>query len=597
MKLPDCSSLDEPLALLTAEEKRELMLKMAQGGDVLRDWVREKARTDPKWENLLERFRDDVQDEVRQYRRKVEESLEDDEEKIKERRREREAEVRERIEQAQARLAETRSKRADVLDEALSEADLARKAKQADEPDSAWQRFVAWLLDLWLRFKRWWYGLFGEDTTRTVMLAGPGGAGVELDIGFALAQSPEFRQEIKERLRDQPIRDRMRQLRDRLLGRRDYEEIVRDLVSDEVEQVKDEKEEQIEAQEEQVEEQVDDLEDEAEAVEQQADEALAEIERRRREAEEEIRRRVEEEPIEQLAGEVRSELARTGLVDEEGPTRRLLDRLGALLFEAEVRGLKGRVPTALSRPQGAETALEKHPMVTLAERSRVDYVESTVNAHIRHPTNPHLTEQDLIVYRNTEEPRAHVVLICDTSASMEEHGRMEAAKRATLALHGAVQDHSRDHVVDVVLMGTEVRRAGLQEVWNADPAGFTNTGGAITLARKLLLNDPADVHMVFLVTDGLPEAIMEGGEAVAAHPGEAQAYAIKQAERLHKQVTDLEFTCVLLEPDDELFVESANDLADELSGHVVATDPDDLAGHLLVEFGSGIAEKGEPRVV
>lgn len=593
--LPDCEALQDPMEVLTGAERRELLRRMARGGiDAVEDWVRERAQEDPRWRGLLESARERLQEEIDQAREELRREHSTREERLQEEYSQRERELVQRREALQDRLAEVREERGTVVDEALEVSRLGQLATgDEDEEVGLWTRFVTWLRRIVLRTLAFFKGLWSDREGAEVHVTAPGTqAEATVDVREALTSNPAFAREARRRLKQDPLRERVKRLRDRLLGRRDYDEFVAELVEEDVTEARDEVLEEVQEQEQEVESVVEEVERERATVEREREQKLREMERRRREAEEELARRAEEEPVEHLAGEVKHDLEKVGLLDEGEPTLRMLNTLADVLFETEVEGLEGTTPAPLSRPQGAEADIQKHPLTTLEERSRLSLVDSVVNAKTRHPNVDRITDQDLIVHRNTEPSRAHVVLITDTSASMEENDRIGAAKRATLALHGAVNHHGPQHTTNVVLMDTEVRVAGLGEVWEATPRAFTNTEGALKLARRLLLSDPADVHMVVLVTDGLPEAIMDGGEGVATHPGEARAHAVEAAKELAK-IDDLHFTTLLLEPEDEEFVEAAEEVSDVLDGEVIKTDPADLAGDLVMEFSKGVEEGPE----
>lgn len=159
---------------------------------------------------------------------------------------------------------------------------------------------------------------------------------------------------------------------------------------------------------------------------------------------------------------------------------------------------------------------------------------------------------------------------------------MEAAKRATLALHHAVKAKNPRNRVDLLLMDTSLAKATLREVWEAQPRGFTNTGAALRLARGLC--ERRGRTLVYLVTDGLPEAYTKEGQDVAGHPKKAMAYAKEQARLLRRERGLAGFVMLLLEPKDELYVKAAEELAREAGGRVVPVDPGKLAATLLRSF-------------
>lgn len=160
---------------------------------------------------------------------------------------------------------------------------------------------------------------------------------------------------------------------------------------------------------------------------------------------------------------------------------------------------------------------------------------------------------------------------------------MEAAKRAALALHHAVRAQNPRNKVDVLLMDTSVERATLRQVWETAPRGFTNTGAALRIARGVAERRGGRT-LVYLITDGLPEAYTKEGEDVAGHPQKAMAFAKEQARLLRRERGLAGFVMLLLEPKDKMYVKAAEELAKEAGGRVVPVDPQELARTLLRQF-------------
>lgn len=160
---------------------------------------------------------------------------------------------------------------------------------------------------------------------------------------------------------------------------------------------------------------------------------------------------------------------------------------------------------------------------------------------------------------------------------------MEAAKRAALALHHAVRARNPRNRVEVLLMDTSLEKATLRQVWDATPRGFTNTGAALRLARGIAERRGGRT-LVYLITDGLPEAYTKGGEDVAGHPEKAMAYAKEQARLMRRERGVAGFVMLLLEPEDEMYVKAAEALAREAGGRVVPVAPKELASTLLKEL-------------
>jgi Mg-chelatase subunit ChlD len=395
---------------------------------------------------------------------------------------------------------------------------------------------------------------------------------------------PTFRAAVRRRMRAAPPAERMRRAWERLLGREDYESLARKAMA------------AMEA------ERADTVRGERSRAEDAMRRDLAEIVERERaagadldasssalEAEREAEaRRIEEAlrdlPEREAKGAIVDEMQAAGLLRTSGgvllPTLQFMDRFAALVYQEESLGSGGA--GAEGEYAEGEGHYRREPLRSAIEVSRMDVLATMLRARSRHPKVRRLLDDDVVVHREERAGILQVVLILDRSGSMEERGRMEAAKRATLALHHAVKRADPRNRVDVLLMDTSVRKATLREAWDTEPTGFTNHGAAFRLARALCERDGRT--LVYVITDGLPEAYTKEGHDVAGHPDKAMAYARQEARLLARERGLEGFVMLLLEPKDERYVKAAEALAAEAHGRVVAVDPAQLARALLKSF-------------
>ena len=64
---------------------------------------------------------------------------------------------------------------------------------------------------------------------------------------------------------------------------------------------------------------------------------------------------------------------------------------------------------------------------------------------------------------------------------------------------------------DIIAVSTRPRVVTLREVMSMEPRGFTNIQESIALARSLFDTSRSERHLLFLITDGLPEAATADG--------------------------------------------------------------------------------------
>ncbi len=468
------------------------------------------------------------------------------------------AEVRAQIEALEARLRQTRA--FDGL--GLPSADLWPAVERAllipdaswnrpASPPGLWQRFLAWLRRLWARLRRGAPERTAAPTGRRLPIATLGG-GRQIGasaLGEALAQiGPAQRDELRERVEGEVERER------RELHR--------------------EAEEKRKA---------------AEAQRRQLEAERAEAERRAAgEVDRSVRRAESERTI--------HELKERGLVAERGGelavTYGLIERLARLLLEEESRQLPGGLRLA---PGGAGSTgiYEKGRLRQSAEVAHLDVAGSLLAARMN--GQRHIDESTSLVYREITSETVHVVLAFDKSGSMAEDGKLEAAKKALLALYVAIRKRYPDATIDVLAFDNEVRIFDLVELWETRPGSFTNTAEALRTIHGLLAASRARRREVYLLTDGLPESYTDrAGQVHSGRLDEAMAQALARAREL-ATVTPLKFALLLFRSDHPEYEAAARQIARTVGGEMLVTDPQSLGVELLVRWAGGTETVREPR--
>jgi Mg-chelatase subunit ChlD len=337
-------------------------------------------------------------------------------------------------------------------------------------------------------------------------------------------------------------------------------------------------------------------------------ERLAEEKRKAAEAQ---RRRLEEERAEaerrgqaEVDRSVRAaesertvrELKERGLVTERGGdlavTYGLIERFARLLLEEESRQIPGGIRIA---PGGAGSTgiYEKGRLRQSAEIAHLDVPGSLLSA--RMSGQKHIEESTSLVYREITTETVHVVLAFDKSGSMAEGGKLEAAKKALLALYVAIRRRYPDATLDVVAFDNEVRVFDLVELWETRPGSFTNTAEALRTIHGLLRSSRARRREVYLLTDGLPEAYTDSeGRVRSGRLDEAMAQALERAREL-ATVTPLKFALLLFRSDHPEYEAAARQIARTVGGEMLVTDPGSLGVELLVRWAKGIETVQQPK--
>jgi len=330
-------------------------------------------------------------------------------------------------------------------------------------------------------------------------------------------------------------------------------------------------------------------------VERAAEEKRRAAEAQRRQLEEErkeaARRAAADTEARVKAGEERRlerELKERGFVAERGGelvvTYGLVERFARLLLEEESHRLPGDVRLSL-RGGGSTGVYEKARLRRAEEVARLDLPSSLLAARLA--GQRHIDEGTSYVYREVTSERVHVVLAFDRSGSMEEGGKLEAAKKALLALYVAVRKRYPDATIDVFAFDNEVQVLDLVELWECRAGAFTNTSEALRAAHLLLRASRATRREFYLITDGLPEAYTaEDGRVRSGQLDVAMEHALERAREL-ATVTPLRSTVILLKSDHPEYESAARAIARTLSGEMVVTDPARLGVELLVRWARG----------
>jgi Mg-chelatase subunit ChlD len=320
------------------------------------------------------------------------------------------------------------------------------------------------------------------------------------------------------------------------------------------------------------------------AVEAQRRRLEQEREEARRRAEADTERRVREAEEKRLE----RELKERGFVSERAGelvvTYGLVERFARILLEEESRRLPGDV--RLSLKGGGSTGIyEKARLRRPEEVAHLDVPGSLIAARLAGLR--HIDESVSYVYREITAERVHIVLAFDRSGSMSEGGKLDAAKKALLALYVAIRRRYPDATIDLIAFDNEVQVLDLVELWECRAGAFTNTAEALRASHLLLAASRATRRELYLITDGLPEAYTDAeGRVRSGQLDVAMEAALERAREL-ATVTPLRSTMILLKSDHPEYEAAARALTRTLGGELVITEPGHLGVELLVRWAHG----------
>jgi Mg-chelatase subunit ChlD len=525
--------------------------------------LREHAGEDPQLQERLERLRERLR---RQGRRRVERIVEEYDQQVvalEEVRHRTDAEVAQQIAALEERLRSARS----IDWSRLPPADLLTDVQSALLlPSASWNRppsppsFLARLRAAFARFFAWLRRIFSRRRAPSPARA----PGRRMTFASAAANG-------------------------RALGPSELGNALAQLSGSERQELADNVASSLKAREREIEKQAEEKRRQAEAQRRRLEEERAEA-RRRAEADAESRvHQAEEHRVER-------ELKERGFVAEHHGelvvTYGLVERFARLLLEEESPRLPGDIRMSL-RGGGSTGVYEKARLRRPEEIAHLDVPGSLLAA--RFTGSRHIDESTSYVFREVTSERVHVVLAFDRSGSMSEEGKLEAAKKALLALYVAVRRRYPDATIDVLAFDNDVQVLDLVELWECRAGAFTNTAEALRAAHLLLRASRATRKEMYLITDGLPEAYTdEEGRVRSGLLDVAMEHALERAREL-ATVTSLKCTVLLLKSEHPEYEPAARAIARTLRGEMVVTDPTHLGVELLVRWARG--EETERRLM
>jgi uncharacterized protein with von Willebrand factor type A (vWA) domain len=164
--------------------------------------------------------------------------------------------------------------------------------------------------------------------------------------------------------------------------------------------------------------------------------------------------------------------------------------------------------------EGVEPLPEKRPYRFGDELHRLDVSGSMTRALTRTLGRLDLLEEDLEVFETEHLTACSTVVAIDISHSMVLYGedRITPAKKVALALTELITTRYPKDSLQVLLFGDRAERIELGELPYVQAGPYhTNTRDALRLARALLARHKQPNKQIFLITDGKPSAITEGG--------------------------------------------------------------------------------------
>ncbi|GAC70409.1 vWA domain-containing protein [Gordonia soli] len=198
----------------------------------------------------------------------------------------------------------------------------------------------------------------------------------------------------------------------------------------------------------------------------------------------------------------------------------------------------------------------------------------------------HIDVRDVEVADTEARTQAAVVLLVDTSFSMEMEGRWTPMKRTAIALNHLISTRFRSDELHLIAFGRYARSIDIAELTGLQPRmeQGTNLHHALLLAQRHLRRFPNAQPVVLVVTDGEPTAHLDpSGEPFFFYPPHPQTIALTVRELDHVARYGAQVTFFRLGEDPGL-AQFMDQIARRIGGRVVAPDVDGLGAAVVGDY-------------
>jgi uncharacterized protein with von Willebrand factor type A (vWA) domain len=198
-----------------------------------------------------------------------------------------------------------------------------------------------------------------------------------------------------------------------------------------------------------------------------------------------------------------------------------------------------------------------------------------------------ITEEDLSVFETEHLTACATVLMVDISHSMILYGedRITPAKKIALALTELIKTRYPKDTLDVVLFGDDAVQVPLKDLMKIQAGPYhTNTRAGLQLAARILESRKGVNKQIFMVTDGKPSCIREGGRLYKNPFGlDPKIVNLTLAEASHLRRKRVTVTTFMLATDPPL-LEFVRKLSELNHGRIYETDPNGLGAYVFRDF-------------
>jgi uncharacterized protein with von Willebrand factor type A (vWA) domain len=164
---------------------------------------------------------------------------------------------------------------------------------------------------------------------------------------------------------------------------------------------------------------------------------------------------------------------------------------------------------------GEEKGAELRPFTFGDALEQIAMTESLRNAQISHGTGEfRMSEDDLVVNEREMTTQVSTVLMIDISHSMILYGedRITPAKKTAMALAELITTRYPKDTLDILVFGDDAWQVEIKDLPYLKVGEYhTNTVAGLELAMDLLRRRKTSNKQIFMITDGKPSCLKEGG--------------------------------------------------------------------------------------
>lgn len=238
---------------------------------------------------------------------------------------------------------------------------------------------------------------------------------------------------------------------------------------------------------------------------------------------------------------------------------------------------------------GTERLTETRPYQFGDDPMSIDSIRSIQNAmkHNDPEKDIAITEEDLEVFENEHNSGCATVVMIDISHSMILYGedRITPAKKVALALTELILTKYPKDSIDVLLFGDDAVEVPISEIPYVKVGPFhTNTKAGLELAQRILRRRKHNNKQIFMITDGKPSALNEGGRLYTNSFGldmKIVNRTLEEADRCRR--SGIPITTFMLATD-PMLVNFVEQLSQINRGRAFYSSPDRLGEYILADY-------------